>query len=95
MAFKMKAGKGGPMKKNFPSAFKDTIAKRNIKEEIGPRYTSQIMALNPLKPKKVNLNLRKPIEKVHTRRIIALKTNPPKKANLNLRKILKENLENK
>ena len=23
MAFKMKAGKGGPMRKNFPSAFKD------------------------------------------------------------------------
>lgn len=24
MAFKMKAGPGGPMKKNFPGAFKDT-----------------------------------------------------------------------
>ena len=31
MAFKMKAGKGGPMKKNFPSAFKDNGLDSKIK----------------------------------------------------------------
>ena len=35
MAFKMKAGSEGPFRKNFPSAFKNTIAKRDFKKEIG------------------------------------------------------------
>ena len=37
MAFKMKAGPGGPMKKNFPSAFKDD-GERSWKDDLAYKW---------------------------------------------------------
>ena len=42
MAFKMKAGKEGPMKKNFPSVFKKDLPEVTVKD-----YEARVRILNP------------------------------------------------
>ena len=42
MAFKLKAGKEGPMKKNFPSVFKKDLPEVTVKD-----YEARVRILNP------------------------------------------------
>ena len=47
MAFKMKAGKEGPMKKNFPSVFKKESKSNTLPEVTISDYEARVKILNP------------------------------------------------
>ena len=57
MAFKMKAGKEGPMKKNFPAAFKKDLPEVTVKD-----YEARVKILNPGYIKKDGKYYKKPMD---------------------------------